>query len=127
MTAPGWLTVHAFLEQHRTSGGELPAYLISQWSGGLAGLVSVETLDLVPVSRQWNDRVMDHVIGFGDLPVFAPDKPAGAVLREMAERRARWGLVVAWDRILGILSFDLIPEVAERLRRRPVAAVESSG
>jgi hypothetical protein len=59
---------------------------------------------------------MDLAIPFGELPVFKPDETAANVMRKMAEKDARWGLVVAWDRIAGIVSFEGIPFVAEHAR-----------
>jgi Zn-dependent protease len=112
-TAPGWLTAQAFLQQYRWGP---PAYLLEQWGGGLAGVVPVRALDAVPAAEQGSVRAMDLAIPFGELPVFPPDETAANVMRKMAEKDARWGLVVAWDRIAGIVSFEGIPFVAEHAR-----------
>jgi Zn-dependent protease len=112
-TAPGWLTAHAFLEQYRWGP---PAYLLEQWGGGLAGVVPVRTLNDVPLTEQSSVRAVDLAIPFAELPVFPPEEPAANVMRKMAEREAHWGLVVAWDRIAGILSFEGIPVMAEHAR-----------
>ena len=123
-TAPGWLTVSAFLDQYR--GTPAPAYLVEQWGGGLAGLVPVEALSAMTPQDQWSRRASEVAIGFDQLPIFPPEEAAGRVMRQLAEKRATWGLVVGWGRILGVLSFDGIPVAAERMRaasqyNRPVA------
>jgi Zn-dependent protease/CBS domain-containing protein len=112
-TAPGWLTAHAFLEQYQWGP---PAYLLEQWGGGLAGVVPVRTLNEVPLTNQSSVRAVDFAIPFSELPVFPPEEPATNVMRKMAERDARWGLVVALDRIAGLLSFEGIPLMAEHAR-----------
>ena len=91
--------------------------MLEQWGGGLAGVVPIRALDAVPLPDQASVRAVDLAIPFADLPVFPPEESAANVLRKMAEREARWGLVVAWDRIAGILSFEGIPFVAEQARR----------
>ena len=124
-TAPGWLTVAAFLQQFDHPGGP-PAYLVEQWGleGGLAGVVSLDRLRSVPPDYQWQARAIDFAIGFHELPVFSPSEPAGTVVRKLAEQRAGWGLVVADGHIQGILSLDIIPRFAQR---RPAGVGAGAG
>jgi len=112
--APGWLTVEAFLRDHPI--GRPSAFLVEQWGGGLAGLVPTAALEAVPPMYGGTVRAVDYALPVAQLPVFGPEVEAGEVLRQMTARNARWALVVATDRIVGVVSLDGLNAIAGQPR-----------
>ena len=125
VVGPGWFTVDAFLREFSGSPRP-PAYLVEQWGGGIAGVVPTATLEAVAAVYRGTVRAVDSAIPIPQLPVFPPDAAAGQVVGTMAERDARWALVVASERIVGILSLETIPLIADHLRQSRMATVGAS-
>jgi hypothetical protein len=122
VVGPGWFTVDAFLREFSGSPRP-PAYLVEQWGGGIAGVVPTASLEAVPALYRGTVRAVDSAILIPQLPVFPPDAAAGQVVGTMAERDANWALVVASERIVGILSLETIPLIADHVRQSRPATV----
>lgn len=116
--APGWLTVDAFLREYG-GDGRPSAYLVEQWGGGLAGLAPTSRLERVTREQAGVVRAVDYALAIPDLPVFGPEQAAADVARQMTQRNASWSLVVAADRIVGVVSLAAMAGSA----RRAAAAV----
>lgn len=112
--APGWLTIDAFLRDHVSGAGPPPAFLVEQWGGGLAGVVPTATLEAIPSVHRGGVRAVDLALPIQELPVFGPDRDAGDVVNQMTDHNAKWALVVAWNRIIGVLSLE---DITRRGRR----------
>jgi Zn-dependent protease len=125
VVGPGWFTVDAFLREFSGSPRP-PAYLVEQWGGGIAGVVPTASLEAVPALYRGTVRAVDSAILIPQLPVFPPDAAAGQVVGTMAERDANWALVVASERIVGILSLETIPLIADHVRQSRPATVSAT-
>ena len=104
--APGWLTVDAFLRDYASGPSRPPAFLVERWGAGLAGVVSTAALEAIPPPHRGDVRAADYALPIEQLPVFGPDRDAADLVRQMTRRNARWALVVAWERIIGVVSLD---------------------
>jgi CBS-domain-containing membrane protein len=120
--APGWFTVQAFIDNylmnHRHS-----AFPIEGWGSGLAGLVTLSRLRMVPASQRSFVRVIDVAIPLDQVPTGRPDEPLVALLERMpgADRKA---LIVDDDgRLVGIVTTsDVTRALAHASLRAPAPA-----
>jgi CBS domain-containing protein len=126
---PGWLTVDAFVREYAVAGPDLvrpSAFLVEQWGGGLAGLTPTVAMEAVPPLQRFQVRAGDCAVPMPQLPVFAPEAPAGEVVTKMNESAAGWGLVVASGQIVGVVSLQDMAAAVQRAKSRTAAAVDSS-
>lgn len=120
-TVPGWVTVHALVEDH-LPGRRHSAYPVERWDGGVAGLVTLSALRRVPAGERAAVRVEDVACPLEEVPVVAPDEEAVKVLGRLAtappcaEGRA---LVLDGDRLLGIISPADVTRAIERAELSP--------
>lgn len=114
--APGWITIRAFAEQY---AGNRPGWvwLLRDWSGQYAGVLSGDTLGAVPYP-QWDlARPLDVALPVRAAAGAAPDEDALDALARTGS--ASVTLVVAGGRTVGaVLPGDV--EALVRLRSRTV-------
>jgi Zn-dependent protease/CBS domain-containing protein len=102
--APGWYTVQAFIDNylltHRHS-----AFPIEAWGTGLAGLVTINRLRMVPPAQRSQVRVIDVACPLDQLPTGHPDEPLVELLARMHSGPERKALITDDDgRLVGLVS-----------------------
>ncbi|MFN2491008.1 MAG: site-2 protease family protein [Actinomycetota bacterium] len=102
VTAPGWLTVEAFVEsyalQHRFATFPLLAF-----DGTLDGLVTLSRIKQVPADERGSTRVRDIAEPMSSVPTARPDEPLVDALSRMQGSDGR-ALVMQDGELVGILS-----------------------
>jgi Zn-dependent protease/CBS domain-containing protein len=118
--APGWFTVQSFIDNyllnHRHS-----SFPIESWGTGLAGMVSLGSLRMVPPSQRSFVRVIDVAVPLDKVPTARPDEPLVALLERMhgADRKAL--IIDEEGHLVGILTpSDVTRALAHASLRPPV-------
>ena len=104
MVGPGWFTVQAFIDNyllaHRHS-----AFPVEGWGTGLAGLVTLNRLRMVPASQRSHVRVIDVAWPLDQVPTAHPDEPLVDLLGRIQGGSERKALIVDDDgRLVGIVT-----------------------
>lgn len=113
MVGPGWLTVDAFWNEYASRSPQ-PAWPVERWGGGLAGLVTVASLQAVGAAQRWSVRTIDLAIPIDRLPVARPEQPALDVYTSMVEGRVGWALVFDGPQLVGVLAIDAVSDAIRR-------------
>lgn len=106
---PGWLTVEGFTE-HADPAAE--AFIVDDWSGGPAGLVTRSMLRRVAPSAHASTRVLDIAEPLGRLRDAAPDEPLSAAWSRPLRGRLPHLVVRDDGRIVGVVTPDDLRRVA---------------
>jgi Zn-dependent protease/CBS domain-containing protein len=103
VVAPASLTVDAFFDQYALRY-RFSAFPLEGPDGDLEGLVTLSRLKAVPAERRASTTVRDIACPMSEVPVAAPDEPIVDLLGRMTEATDGRALVLADDRLVGLVS-----------------------
>jgi CBS domain-containing protein len=104
MVAPGWFTVQAFIDNYLLAQRH-SAFPIEAWGTGLAGLVTLARVRMVPAAQRSLVRVIDVAAPLEQVPTAGPDEPLIELLARMQSGGERKALIVDDDgRLVGIVT-----------------------
>ncbi len=117
VSAPGWLTVQAFLDEyvlrHRWS-----AFPLEDRDGRLIGLVTMDRLKRVPPPQRAAVRVVDIACPIDQVPSALPDEPLLDLVQRMAGSTDRRALVFDAGQLVGIVTPTDLSRALERATLR---------
>lgn len=122
VSAPGWLTVDDFLDDHRTTSRR-SSFPIEAWDGRLAGVVTLEQLSRVPPTERADTRVRDVAWPLERVATTGPDADVTDALAGVAGAASGHAVVLDDDdRLVGIVTPADVAEVIKLSEvRRPLA------
>jgi Zn-dependent protease len=125
-TGPAWFTVDAFLDGWAARHPR-PAWPVQDFDGRLAGVVTMDSLRLVPPADRSRVRVADMAVPARELPTAAPDEPAAELAGRLAAAGRSLALVVDGGRPVGVVTAARLAAAARWGQRRPPAAPTGTG
>jgi len=102
-TAPGWLTIDAFVDQH-VLGRQHSAYPVCGLDGEIEGLVTLAQLRTVPPSARATTYIREVAIPRDHTPTAEPEELLVRVLERGSVATGGRVLVLGSGRLVGILS-----------------------
>ncbi len=103
VTAPGWLTIDAFVEQH-VLGQRHSAYPVVDVSGAVEGLVTLTQLRTVPPTGRSTVRLDAVALPLDRVPTAGPDDPLAELVERSSRETGGRALVLDGSHLVGIVT-----------------------